>query len=177
MVWKAPASRLKMRICPNCWRKRSVIFMQKFPAYEPEAMEEEEDLSIPADPEIRNFSYTLVDGKLYFRENSRMHRHAAADHREPRARDGRPARLCAAAYPLSVRELSRRPDKGGAGKAEQAVRRLCEKNTTACIPAATIWRSAMIPAIACCVHWRCWMMRAISSARRICSPSVPSSPP
>lgn len=42
-------------------------------AYEPEAMEEEEDLSIPADPEIRNFSYTLVDGKLYFRENSRMH--------------------------------------------------------------------------------------------------------
>ena len=47
--------------------------MQKFPAYEPEAMEEEEDLSIPADPEIRNFSYTLVDGKLYFRENSRMH--------------------------------------------------------------------------------------------------------
>ena len=32
----------------------------------------EEDLSIPALPDVRNFSYTLVDGKIYFRENSRM---------------------------------------------------------------------------------------------------------
>jgi len=34
---------------------------------------EEEDLSIPADYNVRNFSYTLVDGKIYFRENSRMY--------------------------------------------------------------------------------------------------------
>ena len=33
---------------------------------------EDEDLSIPADPSVRNFSYAVVDGKLYFRENSRM---------------------------------------------------------------------------------------------------------
>jgi N12 class adenine-specific DNA methylase/adenine-specific DNA methylase len=33
---------------------------------------EDEDLSIPADPLVRNFSFTVVDGKLYFRENSRM---------------------------------------------------------------------------------------------------------
>lgn len=33
---------------------------------------EEEDKSIPADPTVRNFSYTLFDGKIYFRENSRM---------------------------------------------------------------------------------------------------------
>lgn len=32
----------------------------------------EEDLSIPADPSVRNFSFTLVDDKIYFRENSRM---------------------------------------------------------------------------------------------------------
>lgn len=32
----------------------------------------EEDLSIPALPDVRNFSYTVVDGKIYFRENSRM---------------------------------------------------------------------------------------------------------
>ena len=30
--------------------------------------------SIPADADVRNFSYTLHDGKLYFRENSRMNR-------------------------------------------------------------------------------------------------------
>lgn len=33
---------------------------------------EEEDHSIPADPGVRNFSFCLVDGKVYFRENSRM---------------------------------------------------------------------------------------------------------
>ena len=33
---------------------------------------EGEDTSIPADPEVRNFSYTIVDGKVYYRENSRM---------------------------------------------------------------------------------------------------------
>ena len=32
----------------------------------------EEDTSIPADPTVRNFSFTLVDGSIYFRENSRM---------------------------------------------------------------------------------------------------------
>ena len=32
----------------------------------------EEDNSIPADPTVRNFSYTVVDDKIYYRENSRM---------------------------------------------------------------------------------------------------------
>ena len=30
------------------------------------------DTSIPADPNVRNYSYALVDGTVYFRENSRM---------------------------------------------------------------------------------------------------------
>lgn len=33
---------------------------------------DEEDHAIPADPTVRNFSYTLVDGKVYYRENSVM---------------------------------------------------------------------------------------------------------
>lgn len=33
---------------------------------------DEQDLSVPADPNVRNFSFTLVDGKVYFRENDRM---------------------------------------------------------------------------------------------------------
>jgi N12 class adenine-specific DNA methylase/adenine-specific DNA methylase len=32
----------------------------------------EEDNSIPADPSVRNFSYTVLDDKIYYRENSRM---------------------------------------------------------------------------------------------------------
>ena len=30
------------------------------------------DTSIPADPNVKNYSYTVVDGAVYFRENSRM---------------------------------------------------------------------------------------------------------
>ena len=41
--------------------------------YEVEELDEEEDRSIPADPAVRNFSFCLVDGKVYYRENSRMH--------------------------------------------------------------------------------------------------------
>ena len=40
--------------------------------YETEEELEEEDNSIPADPTVRNFSYTLADDKIYYRENSRM---------------------------------------------------------------------------------------------------------
>lgn len=40
--------------------------------YEAEELVEEEDHSIPADPSVANFSYTVYDGKIYYRENSRM---------------------------------------------------------------------------------------------------------
>lgn len=40
--------------------------------YEAEENIEEKDNSIPADPNVRNFSYTVLDDVIYFRENSRM---------------------------------------------------------------------------------------------------------
>ena len=42
--------------------------------YEIEDISDDEDLSIPADPNVKNFSYTVVDGEIYFRENSRMNK-------------------------------------------------------------------------------------------------------
>ena len=33
---------------------------------------EQIDTSIPADPNVKNYSYTVVDGEVYYRENSRM---------------------------------------------------------------------------------------------------------
>ena len=44
----------------------------KITEYETEEELEEEDNSIPADPTVRNFSYTVVGDKIYYRENSRM---------------------------------------------------------------------------------------------------------
>ena len=40
--------------------------------FEVEEIGETEDNSIPADPEVKNFSFTLVDNKVYYRQNSRM---------------------------------------------------------------------------------------------------------
>lgn len=52
----------------------AVQFLQaEIKPYELEELGEEEDRSIPADPNVRNFSYTVVDGQVYYRENSRMH--------------------------------------------------------------------------------------------------------
>jgi len=44
----------------------------ELPDYEADEELTEEDNSIPADPDVRNFSYTVVDDKIYYRENSRM---------------------------------------------------------------------------------------------------------
>ncbi|NLV51007.1 MAG: DEAD/DEAH box helicase family protein, partial [Clostridiales bacterium] len=44
----------------------------EIPDYERGDDEPEEDNSIPADPTVRNFSYTLSDGQIYYRQDSRM---------------------------------------------------------------------------------------------------------
>lgn len=51
-----------------------------------EEIGEDEDLSIPADFNVRNFSYTLVDNKLYYRENSKMNPQELAVTTENRVR-------------------------------------------------------------------------------------------
>lgn len=40
--------------------------------YEVDELVEEDDHSIPATPKVANFSFTLVSGQIYYRENSRM---------------------------------------------------------------------------------------------------------
>ncbi|WP_425323455.1 DEAD/DEAH box helicase family protein [Anaerosolibacter sp.] len=42
--------------------------------YEMDDISDDADTSIPADPNVRNFSYTVVDGEIYYRENSRMNK-------------------------------------------------------------------------------------------------------
>lgn len=52
----------------------AIQFLQaEIKPYEQEEPDEEEDRSIPADPTVRNFSYTIVDGQVYYRENSLMY--------------------------------------------------------------------------------------------------------
>ena len=52
----------------------AVQFLQaEIKPYELKELDEEEDKSIPADPNVKNFSYTIADGQVYYRENSLMH--------------------------------------------------------------------------------------------------------
>ena len=44
----------------------------EIPEYEIDEISDEQDEVIPADPSVKNFSYTLVNGKVYFRENDVM---------------------------------------------------------------------------------------------------------
>lgn len=44
----------------------------KITEYEIGDIEEREETMLPADPSVKNFSYTIIDGKVYFRENSVM---------------------------------------------------------------------------------------------------------
>lgn len=46
----------------------------KITEYEQDELEENETESIPADPNVRNFSFALTDGQIYYRENSRMNK-------------------------------------------------------------------------------------------------------
>ena len=52
----------------------AIQFLQaEIKPYELEELDEEGDRSIPADPTVKNFSYTIADGQVYYRENSLMH--------------------------------------------------------------------------------------------------------
>ena len=80
----------------------------QIPAYEQDGPEEE-DLSIPADPDVRNYSFTSVDGKLYFRIDSRMEPVELPLTTENRVRGMMALRDCA--RQLIAYQMENHPDK------------------------------------------------------------------
>ena len=73
----------------------AIQFLQaEIKPYELEELDEEEDHSIPADPNVKNFSYTIADGQVYYRENSLMHPVEVSVTAENRIRDMIELREC-----------------------------------------------------------------------------------
>ena len=145
-------------------------------AYEVDELEdEEEDRSIPADPAVRNFSFCLSDGTVYYRENSRMYPVEVSVTAENRIRG-------MIAIRDSVRrliELQTEDYPDGDIKAEQAkLNRLYDEYTKKYGILNSRGNNLAFgeAATACYALWRCWTRRATLSARRICSPSAPSVP-
>ena len=127
----------------------AVQFLQaEIKPYELEELDEEEDRSIPADPNVRNFSYTVVDGQVYYRENSRMHPLEVSVTAENRIRGMIELREC-------VRQLIDLPDRRLSDadvKEEQAkLNTLYDsftKNTALSAAGAINWPFRRTPAIA-----------------------------
>ncbi len=71
---KRPAYRLKALDLADQLRIAIENIHAELTDYERDELEENETESIPADPDVRNFSFALVDGQVYYRENSRMNK-------------------------------------------------------------------------------------------------------
>ena len=72
---------------------------------------ESEDNSIPANPSVRNFSYTVVDDVIYFRENSKMTPVEVSATAENRIKGMIAIRDCVSrTYRIADRGLSRQRD-------------------------------------------------------------------
>ena len=147
----------------------------RLPAYEQDGPEEE-DLSIPADPDVRNYSFTSVDGKLYFRIDSRMEPVNLPLTTENRVRGMMALRDCA--RQLIAYQMENHPDEIIWREQEKLgslydayvkkYGRLCTRGNHLAFS-----DDGSYP---CCARWRCWITRAILHARRICSPNGPSGP-
>lgn len=104
-----------------------------------------------------------MDGKVYYRENSRMHPIEVSVTAENRIRSMIAIREC-------VRRLIEYQTEGypdeDIQKEQAELNRLYDDYTknTACFPAGvTAWPLARTPAIACCVLWRYWTRKATST--------------
>ena len=136
---------------------------------------EEIDASIPADPTVKNFSYTLVDGEVYYRENSRMVRPGLNDTAIERVRGMVELRDCV--HQLIDQQMDEFTPDAAIREKQAELNRLYDAFAAkydASAARATSWRSPTIPPTTSCVLWRCWTMTATLSAKPICSPNAPS---
>ena len=119
---------------------------------------EDIDESLPADPNVKNYSYTVVDGAVYFRENSRMVRPDLNATAEARVKGLVGLRDC-------VQQLI-----------DLEMDAAAPLNMALSTTGQTGWPLPMTAAITCSVRWKCWTRTAGWNARRICSPSALSNP-
>lgn len=100
-------------------------------AYDREEELEGEDHSIEADPAVRNFSYTLVDGQIHYRENSRMNPVEVSKTAESRIRGMIELRDCVRTLlEYQTEDYPNEEIKAQQAKAEYSLRRLHQKIRT-----------------------------------------------
>ncbi len=128
--------------------------------------------TLPADPTVKNFSYTVVDGEIYYRENSIMTQIELSDNAKGRVAGM--VELRQIVNELIQQQLNDFPDediKASQAKLNAAYDAFTAKygliNDKKKMPACSMMTAPTI----CSAHWRIWTRIKILSPRQICSPS------
>ena len=135
------------------------------------------DQTIPADPDVKNYSYTLVDDKVYYRENSVMKPVDMKDSMLERIKGMVGIRDCT--QELINVQLQEYPDTVIKEKQAElnSLYDAFSKKYGLINSQTNKGRLTRTAATACSVRWKSWTMRAILRVKRICSPSVPLKKP
>ena len=143
--------------------------------YEVEDELEEEDKSIPANPEVRNFSYTVVEDNIYFRENSRMNPVEVSATAENRIKGLIAVRDCV----RNLIELQTEDYPDEDIRAEQVRLNTLYDNYTKKYGRSTAGQISLLLVMTvplhCYLRWKCSMKMESWNVRRICSLSGRSS--
>ena len=152
----------------------------EIPEYEKgiDEISDEPDASVPADTNVRNFSFTMVDGKVYFRENDRMTPATVSMTAESRIKGL-----------IQIRDCVRKLIEYQTEDYPEEMIRTEQENLNRLYDAFSqkyglinsrgnylAFALHQTKATSCYALWKCWMMRAISNEKQICSRSGRSSP-
>ena len=135
------------------------------------------DTSIPADPNVKNYSYAIVDGQVYYRENSRMVRPDLNATAEARVKGLVGLRDCVQEL-IDLQMDAAVPDSTIREKQAELNSSMTAflPNTVSSMTVQTVWPMQTILPITCSVRWKSSTRTESWNARQICSPSGPSSP-
>ncbi len=133
--------------------------------------------AIPADPNVKNYSYAVVDGEVYYRENSVMVKPNLNATAKERVKGMAELRDCV--HRLIDLQMWESDDISIApsSRSSTASMTASPRNTASSTAAATPSPLQTTAPIICSAPLRFWTMRQdqAQNARRICSPSAPSS--
>mgnify|MGYP000199422430 CR=1 FL=1 len=123
MVWKVPSMPDTTRPFAQKLQEAVSYIDGEIEAVELDELADElADATIPADPDVKNYSYTLVDDRVYYRENSIMKPVDMSDSMQERIKGMVGIRkLYAGAYQSAIRRISGYGNQGKAGGVKQFI--------------------------------------------------------
>ncbi len=138
---------------------------------------EEIDTSIPADPNVKNYSYTVIDNDVYYRENSRMVKPDLNATAKERVKGMVELRDCV--QKLIFQQMDSFTPDMEIRRTQTELNDLYDSFTDKYGLINSRGNASPLPTTAhiiCFAPSKCWTKKTTSRARRICSPSARQAP-